>query len=280
MNLVPSNQSLTMSSREIAELVEKRHDNVKRTIEALIEKAVISHPQIEDGQKSANGVVEKLFMLNKRDSLIVVAQLCPEFTAKIVDRWQELEAQIQAPALNPANLSRLQLIQIALESEQERLALEHKVEELAPKAEALDRLTLADGEVCLQTAGKLLQQPPNKFIAWLRSLGTWIFKRQGSSRNSAYTDKINAGYLNVRTVTTILPDGSERVTEQVVVTPKGLAKCHDLHFHDLRHEATSRFFERTGLSDVQISRITGHRDPRMLRRYSNLRASDLAELLW
>lgn len=224
MNLVPLNPSLTMSSREIAELVEKRHDNVKRTIEALIEKAVISHPQIEDGQKSANGVVEKLFMLNKRDSLIVVAQLCPEFTAKIVDRWQELEAQIQAPALNPANLSRLQLIQIALESEQERLALEHKVEELAPKAEALDRLALADGEVCLQTAGKLLQQPPNKFIAWLRSLGTWIFKRQGSSRNSAYTDKINAGYLNVRTVTTIMPDGSERVTEQVVVTPKGLAK--------------------------------------------------------
>lgn len=59
-----------------------------------------------------------------------------------------------------------------------------------------------------------------------------------------------------------------------------LAKCDDLHFHDLRHEATSRLFERTSLTDVQISRITGHRDPRMLRRYSNLRASDLAERLW
>lgn len=59
-----------------------------------------------------------------------------------------------------------------------------------------------------------------------------------------------------------------------------LAKCEDLHFHDLRHEATSRLFEKTSLSDLQISRITGHRDPRMLRRYANLRASDLAELLW
>lgn len=59
-----------------------------------------------------------------------------------------------------------------------------------------------------------------------------------------------------------------------------LAKCDDLHFHDLRHEATSRLFERTTLSDVQISRITGHRDPRMLRRYANLRASNLAEMLW
>lgn len=58
------------------------------------------------------------------------------------------------------------------------------------------------------------------------------------------------------------------------------ANCDDLHFHDLRHEATCRLFERTKLSDLQISLITGHRDPRMLRRYSNLRGSDLANALW
>ena len=59
-----------------------------------------------------------------------------------------------------------------------------------------------------------------------------------------------------------------------------LAKCDDLHFHDLRHEATSRLFEKTKLSDLQIAKITGHRDPRMLMRYANLRASDLADQLW
>jgi integrase len=58
------------------------------------------------------------------------------------------------------------------------------------------------------------------------------------------------------------------------------AGCEDLHFHDIRHEATCRLFERTQLSDLQISLITGHRDPRMLRRYSNLRGSDLAAQLW
>ena len=58
------------------------------------------------------------------------------------------------------------------------------------------------------------------------------------------------------------------------------AECGDLRFHDLRHEATSRFFERTKLSDVQISRITGHKEPRVLRRYANLRGSDLAAQLW
>jgi integrase len=58
------------------------------------------------------------------------------------------------------------------------------------------------------------------------------------------------------------------------------AGCAELRFHDLRHEATSRLFERTNLSDIEISRITGHKDPRVLRRYSNLRGSDLASKLW
>ncbi len=58
------------------------------------------------------------------------------------------------------------------------------------------------------------------------------------------------------------------------------AGCPDLVFHDLRHEATARLFERTKLSDLQIAKITGHKDPRMLARYANLRGSDLAQALW
>lgn len=58
------------------------------------------------------------------------------------------------------------------------------------------------------------------------------------------------------------------------------AKCEDLKFHDLRHEATSRLFERTTLSEVQIMKITGHKSIRMLMRYANLRGSDLVERLW
>jgi integrase len=54
----------------------------------------------------------------------------------------------------------------------------------------------------------------------------------------------------------------------------------DFRFHDLRHEATCRLFEKTTLSDVLIAKITGHRDPRMLKRYASLRGSDLASRLW
>lgn len=58
------------------------------------------------------------------------------------------------------------------------------------------------------------------------------------------------------------------------------AGCEDLHYHDLRHHAVCQFYERTTLSDLEISRITGHRSLRMLRRYANLRGSHLAGKLW
>jgi integrase len=49
-----------------------------------------------------------------------------------------------------------------------------------------------------------------------------------------------------------------------------------LRFHDLRHEATSRLYERTTLTDLQIAKITGHKTISMLARYANLRGSELA----
>jgi integrase len=52
----------------------------------------------------------------------------------------------------------------------------------------------------------------------------------------------------------------------------------DLRFHDLRHEAVSRFFEM-GLSVPEVALISGHRDPRMLFRYTHLRPEDLARKL-
>jgi integrase len=58
------------------------------------------------------------------------------------------------------------------------------------------------------------------------------------------------------------------------------AGCPDLRFHDLRHEATARLYERTTMSDMEIASVTGHKDLRMLKRYANLRASALVGKMW
>jgi integrase len=54
------------------------------------------------------------------------------------------------------------------------------------------------------------------------------------------------------------------------------AKLEDFHFHDLRHEATTRLAER-GWNVLELAAVTGHSDLQMLKRYTNLRASDLAK---
>lgn len=57
------------------------------------------------------------------------------------------------------------------------------------------------------------------------------------------------------------------------------AGIKDLRFHDLRHEATSRFFENTDLDVMEVRAITGHKAMQMLARYSHLRTSRLVERL-
>lgn len=122
-NIVTMNSDLAMTSREIAELVDARHDSVKRAIERLAGRAVIELPPTVEIPTATKSTAAYQFTgeQGKRDSIIVVAQLCPEFTARLVDRWQELEArQIKSPT----ELSRLEILQLAIESEQGRIKAE------------------------------------------------------------------------------------------------------------------------------------------------------------
>lgn len=58
------------------------------------------------------------------------------------------------------------------------------------------------------------------------------------------------------------------------------AGVDDFRFHDLRHEATSRYYERSPMTDVEIATITGHTEFKTLMRYANLRSNNLADKLW
>lgn len=94
--LISTVNPVTMTSREIAELLEKQHANIKISAERLADRGVIGTLAVQEFAHNGNTYTE--YLLNKRDSLILVAQNCPEFTARIVDRWQELESA-HAPKL-------------------------------------------------------------------------------------------------------------------------------------------------------------------------------------
>lgn len=117
---ISNNQALTMSSKEIAAVVESRHDSVKRTMMTLQDKGLITFTHtVEKGEGRPAAVLH----VNKRDSYVVVAQLSPEFTAVLVDRWQELEAK-QKPQI-PTNFA--EALQLAADQAKQLELAAHKV---------------------------------------------------------------------------------------------------------------------------------------------------------
>ena len=134
MNILTQTNQQSMTSQQIADLVGSRHDNVKRTILSLNTAGVIQLPQREE-VKNDRGQTVVLYRFTgeqgKRDSIVVVAQLSPEFTAALVDRWSELERQVvQQPQIPQSFAEALQLA--ADQAKQLELA--------APKVSAYDKL--------------------------------------------------------------------------------------------------------------------------------------------
>ncbi|NWA24028.1 Rha family transcriptional regulator [Pseudomonas gingeri] len=151
-----------MSSQEIADLVGKRHDNVKRTIESLAAGRVIELPQIEEIPTATKPASVYVFSgeKGKRDSIVVVAQLCPEFTANLVDRWQKLEQQVrkqpQVPVLPQDYIGALEHL---LESKRsEKLAIEQRDHAIETKAEIGSRreaTAMATASAAVRQVGQL-----------------------------------------------------------------------------------------------------------------------------
>jgi phage antirepressor YoqD-like protein len=214
---------LTMTSREIAELTAKEHKNVLRDIKALLAGLKTEPSAFEGSYTDSTGRILPCFNLPKRECLILVSGYSVELRARIIDRWMELEAQVATPAdpirvLNdPAAMRGL-----LLTYSEKVLALEDQVADMAPTVEAFDRLAKADGSLCVTDAAKALQVRPKDLFSYLREHG-WIYKRVGSDHHLGYQTKVASGLLEHKVTTVLRADGSEKITEQCRITPKGLA---------------------------------------------------------
>ena len=185
---------LTMSSREIADLVESRHDSVKRTIERLQDKGLIQlTPMVE--VKNHLGQVVTEYQLIKRDTYVVVAQLSPEFTARLVDRWQELENQ-QMPQI-PQTLS--EALRLAADQAEQIERQNLLLEQQRPKVEFVQRYVEAGTTKSLRETAKILRVPERAMIDCLVGDGL-LFRQSG---NLLPYQKYHAkGLFDVKTGTT------------------------------------------------------------------------------
>lgn len=163
-------QSIT--SFDISELVLSRHDDVKRSIERLAERGVIALPPMAVMPKETNNRIYNVEIYvftgeqGKLDSITVVAQLCPEFTAALVKRWYELENQTKLPQ------SFAEALQLAADQAK-------KIELDKPKVEYYEKIVVRD---TLLNASQVAQKIKMSAVAMNRILDTFNVYHRGIKR--------------------------------------------------------------------------------------------------
>ncbi|MDK8889876.1 phage antirepressor KilAC domain-containing protein [Corynebacterium macclintockiae] len=130
----------------------------------------------------------------------------------------ECERQAKAPKIDGNSITRMELIQIAMNAEQERLALEAKAKELEPKAEAYSSFIEADGKYSVGAVAKMLGIGQNKLFRELRNAGVFIAK--GGMKNTPYQQYMRHFEVKVYTITH--NSGAESVRHTTYVQPSGI----------------------------------------------------------
>ena len=213
--LVNFNAQLTMSSREIASLLESRHRDVCISITRLMESGAIAGYAATPYTHEQNQQTYFEYFVSKRDSYVIVAQMSPAFTAALVDRWQELENASKPAIPQTYAAALLEAGRLALENEKqaEQLRL------AAPKVEFVNKFIQADsGNMTFRAAAKILKINEREFRTFLKDSkimyllgGDWV----------PYQQHIEAGRFEIKAG---LAEHEEKshAFKQSKFTPKGI----------------------------------------------------------
>ncbi|CNL61145.1 MULTISPECIES: phage antirepressor KilAC domain-containing protein [Yersinia] len=203
-----SHSVVTMSSREVAVLVNSKHGDVKRSAERLYAGGILTAPLAQfEFEHNGNRYYEYRF--NKRDSLVLVARLSPEFTAAVVDRWQELEQNLIPQTLPEA-------LRLAANLAEEKQQLENQLSIAAPKVEFVDRYVKATGSMVFRQVCKLLSAREPEFRLFLMD-NRIMYRLSGGL--IPHQQHIDAGRFEVKTGTNQI---NSHAFTQARFTPKGV----------------------------------------------------------
>ena len=220
--IITTVNTATMSSREIADLTGKAHPKVTADIEKMLielgeDAAAFRHIYFDSMNREQ---VE--YRLDRELTETLFTGYSAKLRRKVIARWHELEAGA-APAV-PQSLSAA--LRLAADQAEQIEAQQAQLAIAAPKADALDLLTLADGAMCITNAAKAVSKQPNALFLWLQA-NDWIYRRPGGVW-CAYQQRIKSGLLTHKVTTVSRSDGTEKIVEQVLVTAKGLAKLAEV----------------------------------------------------
>ena len=209
MNYPVNDQTLTMTSREIAEVTDKQHQHVKRDIEKMFSELN------EDVSKFGRIYTDSMnrsqteYVLDKEHTECLVTGYSAMLRMKVIKRMHELEEKTRVPQTLP------QALRLAADLAEQKAELESKLAIAGPKADFVDHYVNATGLMGFRQVAKLLKVKENDFRVFLMD-NNIMYKLAG--KMTPYSQHLDAGRFQVKTGEA----DNGHAFSQAKFTPKGI----------------------------------------------------------
>ena len=148
----------TMSTRVIADLCEKQPQHVKRDCENMFTSLSLDASRFGHIYFDSMNRPQTEYLLDEELTMTLVTGYNIVLRNRVIKRWKELENR---------ELSKMEILQMALESEQQKLVLQQQLEIQAPKVAFVDKYVAGNGNKTFRQVAKLLQVKENTFRSFL-----------------------------------------------------------------------------------------------------------------
>jgi anti-repressor protein len=150
--------------------------------------------------------------------------ISPAFQLKVNQVFLDYRTGKLAPVVPQEELSRMEILKLAMESESERLRLAHQVKEDAPKVAFCNRVIASEDVISVSMAAKIIGTGRNRLFAFMRQQ-KWV-----NRENEPYQDKITSGLLDVKVNKFNRPNDGLTTKCTTLVTGKGLYELERLYY--------------------------------------------------
>ena len=210
----------TMSSREIAELCEKEHFHVKRDCEVVFRGLNLDASKFGCTYLDSMNREQTEYLLDEELTMTLITGYSILLRNRVIKRWKELEDK----ASKPIELSRMDLIQLALAAEQENQALKNHVAVLEPKAQVMDVIADTVNTYSIRDSAKTIGIQESKLIDFMLKK-RWVFRENSRHRRlCAYAQRVEQKVMVNKVSQVIACVEGDKVYTQARITAFGLTR--------------------------------------------------------
>ena len=210
----------TMSSREIAELCEKEHFHVKRDCEVVFRGLNLDASKFGCTYLDSMNREQTEYLLDEELTMTLITGYSILLRNRVIKRWKELEDK----ASKPVELSRMELIKLALAAEQENQALKDHVAVLEPKAQVMDVIADTVNTYSIRDSAKTIGIQESKLIDFMLKK-RWVFRENSRHRRlCAYAQRVEQKVMVNKVSQVIACVEGDKVYTQARITAFGLTR--------------------------------------------------------